>query len=718
MDNISGFLSDATFLADVYSAFGVADNMRQEKDGLMAGLHEDGDRGRKRPESDDDDDEDGVNKHLRMMSADEQRRYLRENHSQIEKRRRDKMNTHIKELCNIIPACKQMSRKTDKLTILRLAVQHMKTIRGSLDSYTEGNYKPPMLTDKELKQLIIPSSDGFMFVVDTARGRLLFVSESVRDTLNFTSQDLTGQSLFDILHPKDISKVKEQLTNIDSTPRERLIDSKTMLPLRGGDVTTVARFHPGARRLFFCRMKCKPSAVSSSPPTPAPAPAPGTVKQEDESQTSGSSPMMTASSFASSSSTSDTGRLAGQGGGKKKKSGVDRKYLSIQCTGYLKSWPCTKVGLPTDFSDQDSVDESSMSCLVAVARVQPAFTASIEDCVERGQRTAHGVEFTSRHGTDGKFSYVDQRVTLILGYTPQELLGTSLYEHIQFDDIPAISECHRNVLKKPDELSTPFYRFRAKDGTFVKLESKWKQFRNPWTKEIEYLISKNYLLISDEKIVPQLEAGSGASYVDSGDLNFFSKSGSSSAENSNRSSPQGREIQRVISNYADAAKIGRKIADEAREKSRADDSSASNSPMSVSAPSPQSYLQRNVSEPDGSNSTRHDRVMANAIAEVEQDRSKLSGAGVIVSGKNPVTCPTAATTSRGGLGRGAVAAAVSLSEQILQGAANAKRHSPQSSSASSEGNDDAAMAVIMSLLEADAGLGGPVDFSGLPWPLP
>ena len=97
------------------------------------------------------------------------------------------------------------------------------------------------------------------------------------------------------------------------------------------------------------------------------------------------------------------------------------------------------------------------------------FQTTIEDCLERGDTTAHGVEFTSRqvkfiftvvvsfplnrHSTDGRFSYVDQRVTLLLGYLPQELNGTSLYEHIQYDDIPAISECHRNALKSPQEVN-------------------------------------------------------------------------------------------------------------------------------------------------------------------------------------------------------------------------------------------------------------------------
>lgn len=288
----------------------------------------------------------------------------------------------------MIPMCFAMQRKLDKLTVLRMAVQHLRGIRGSLHPYNGGDYRPSFLSDQELKMIILQASEGFLFVVGCDRGRILFVSESVSTVLNCTQGDLLGQSWFDVLHPKDIGKVKEQLSSLEQCPRERLIDAKSeyskgfplkqvihassfiaMLPVKTDVPQSLCRLCPGARRSFFCRMKLR--AANN--------------QIKDESDTS-------------SSSRSSTKR--------KSKLSMDHKYQVIQCTGYLKSWTPIK----DEDQDGDSDDQTTnLSCLVAIGRIPTnVLNSSVPSSLDNHPNIRH-VLFISRHSAEGKFLFIDQR---------------------------------------------------------------------------------------------------------------------------------------------------------------------------------------------------------------------------------------------------------------------------------------------------------------------
>ena len=51
-------------------------------------------------------------------------------HCEVEKRRRERMNRYMAELAQMIPACSAVPRKLDKLSVLKMAVDHMKNLRG------------------------------------------------------------------------------------------------------------------------------------------------------------------------------------------------------------------------------------------------------------------------------------------------------------------------------------------------------------------------------------------------------------------------------------------------------------------------------------------------------------------------------------------------------------------------------------------------------------
>lgn len=46
------------------------------------------------------------------------------------------------------------------------------------------------------------------------------------------------------------------------------------------------------------------------------------------------------------------------------------------------------------------------------------------------------------------------RATLVLGFLPQELLGTSMYEYYHHDDIPHLAESHKAALQASESVTT------------------------------------------------------------------------------------------------------------------------------------------------------------------------------------------------------------------------------------------------------------------------
>eukprot|EP00063_Salmo_salar_P034221 XP_014009056.1 PREDICTED: aryl hydrocarbon receptor nuclear translocator-like protein 2 isoform X6 [Salmo salar] len=510
---------------------------------------------------------------------------FREPHSQIEKRRRDKMNTLIDELSAMIPSWNPMARKLDKLTVLRMAVQHLKALKaGASSSFTDVNYKrkPSFLPRDDLKHLVLTAADGFLFVLE-----------------------LIGQSLFDYVHPKDISKVKEQLSASGLYPRERLIDAKRLqvqdLPVGAVHLCT------GARRSFFCRMKHSRTVM----------------KTEDKTIQPSSS--------------------------KKKES---QRYCTVHCTGYMRSWPSTQ--LDAESNDNES---SHLSCLVAVCRVHPN-----NACQPSREVKVKPTQFVTRFAIDGKFTFVDQQATTVLGYLPQELLGTSCYEYFHQDDLQHLAETHRKVLRSKEKIETRSYKFKTKHGSFVMLQSQWFSFINPWTKEVEFIVSTNRVLGPGHT---EAEQPSSSKLLDEESKRTILIPGISSG----------------MATMIYAGSIGTQIANELFDSNRVNCSPSSGTSSPFCPPQDRSPMVSSHANMPNEEVTDSDTV--------SKSGSESASKGATYAGSN--THMDTGESSQ-----------MDLDSMVGPGLGILS-------------NDEAAMAVIMSLLETDANLGDAVDFDNMHW---
>uniref|UniRef100_A0A670ZE47 Aryl hydrocarbon receptor nuclear translocator n=1 Tax=Pseudonaja textilis TaxID=8673 RepID=A0A670ZE47_PSETE len=370
----------------------------------------------------------------------------RENHSEIERRRRNKMTAYITELSDMVPTCSALARKPDKLTILRMAVSHMKSLRGTGNTATDGSYKPSFLTDQELKHLILEAADGFLFIVSCETGRVVYVSDSVTPVLNQPQSEWFGSTLYDQVHPDDVEKLREQLSTSENALSGRILDLKTGTVKKEGQQSM--RMCMGSRRSFICRMRCGNATVDPV--------------------------SMNRLSYIRNRCRNGLGAI---------KEG-EPHFVVVHCTGYIKAWPPAGVSLPDDEPDSG---QGSKFCLVAIGRLQVTSSPSCADMNTVCQPT----EFISRHNTDGLFTFVDHRCMATVGYKPQELLGKDVVEFCHPEDQQLLRDSFQQVVKLKGQVLSVMFRFRSKNREWLWMRTSSFTFQNPYSDEIEYIICTN-----------------------------------------------------------------------------------------------------------------------------------------------------------------------------------------------------------------------------------
>lgn len=174
-----------------------------------------------------------------------------DNHCEIERKRREKMLSYIFELRDSIPACQSLQcskNKPDKITILRMAADHLKTLEGT-GNLTQAKNITSFLSHQELKHLILEAANGFLFIVNCNFGCIMYVTDSIKSVLNYNPSDWIGSCIYDMVHFGDVDHLKQQLSTQETQKPQVVLD------LKSGSMKKEKHPNEKCKRNFICRMK-------------------------------------------------------------------------------------------------------------------------------------------------------------------------------------------------------------------------------------------------------------------------------------------------------------------------------------------------------------------------------------------------------------------------------------------------------------------------------
>ncbi|XP_048872147.1 single-minded homolog 2 isoform X2 [Brienomyrus brachyistius] len=132
---------------------------------------------------------------------------MKEKSKNAAKTRREKENGEFYELAKLLPLPSAITSQLDKASIIRLTTSYLKMRAVFPDGLGEAWGHPTRVSPldnmaRELGSHLLQTLDGFVFVV-ASDGKIMYISETASVHLGLSQVELTGNSIFEYIHPSD-----------------------------------------------------------------------------------------------------------------------------------------------------------------------------------------------------------------------------------------------------------------------------------------------------------------------------------------------------------------------------------------------------------------------------------------------------------------------------------------------------------------------------------
>uniref|UniRef100_A0A8C1J0W3 Period circadian protein homolog 2 n=1 Tax=Cyprinus carpio TaxID=7962 RepID=A0A8C1J0W3_CYPCA len=152
------------------------------------------------------------------------------------------------------------------------------------------------------------------------------------------------------------------------------------------------------------------------------------------------------------------------------------------CEGDLQYYPFRMTPYLMKVQDTEH-SEDQFCCLLLAERVHSGYEAPRIPTDKR--------IFTTTHTPSCVFQDVDERAVPLLGYLPQDLIGTPVLLHLHPSDRPVMLGIHRKILQYAGQPFDHSIRFCARNGEYITMDTSWSSFVNPWSRKVSFVIGRH-----------------------------------------------------------------------------------------------------------------------------------------------------------------------------------------------------------------------------------